>query len=310
VAAASPGGEIGADTPFNLPDFLYHVGPLAGQIPTNVQIKQVIDQWTQNTRIVETVEAMLASAGYVNQGSREFPDWVQVSTSGGSTVWLTSLPQIPMGDGDIIGDFEQSTVQGLPTLLPGVTPRSEEGVFLSEDWWENQLPTQQQNGGATVFSEEIFVDPPPVIPSPPADTISKVTIGGLGETIIQNVGDYIVAHIFGDPELGHGGGWIDAAVNLGAGWLGWDGGNDPTTQWTGQTGNGNGGTDVAVTQQPGCKPVTKICARLVNGQWVRYYPRHRRRKRLATASEIADLSSLKAVLTGKQLEVWIARRST
>jgi len=99
-------------------------------------------------------------------------------------------------------------------------------------------------------------------------------------------------------------------VGYGATLLGW-GGNQGTSNLPVETGGGGGGgvIDTGGGQMPanGCQP-KKICARLVNGRWVYYYPKHRRRKRLATASEIGDLASLKAVLTGKQLETWIARR--
>jgi len=145
----------------NLPDFMFVVGPLAGMIPTNVQIKRVLDDWTLNSRIIETVEAYLRSNGYMNQGSREAPDWVKVSS--GATVWIDTGAILSVGVDVFSADLVQSAREEIPTILPGVTPRSEEGVFLSEDWWEDQIPTvftttTNANGGDIVG--ESIVDVP------------------------------------------------------------------------------------------------------------------------------------------------------
>lgn len=54
----------------------------------------------------------------------------------------------------------------------------------------------------------------------------------------------------------------------------------------------------------------QYCLKMVNGNWKWVKKTKRRRKRLATATDIKDLSSLKGVLgNGKAFEIWIATHS-
>ena len=63
---------------------------------------------------------------------------------------------------------------------------------------------------------------------------------------------------------------------------------------------------VQVTQQA----PTHQCYKLVNGQWVPVKKYRKRRKRLATATDISDLAKLKGVLgQGKAMSEWIATHS-
>ncbi len=70
---------------------------------------------------------------------------------------------------------------------------------------------------------------------------------------------------------------------------------------------------VVVTPQPGSPPamvnpaIKQYCYKLVDGQWKLVKMRRRRRKQLATKSDLQDLAALKGILgLGKAFEVWIA----
>lgn len=81
-------------------------------------------------------------------------------------------------------------------------------------------------------------------------------------------------------------------------------------------GNGNGGNGVATLAGGSCGPrkrTTEICVVTDNltGTVIstREVKHRRRRKRLATKSDIADLAALKSILGGgKALDAWIATR--
>lgn len=155
---------------------------------------------------------------------------------------------------------------------------------------------QQRSPPVQVVSNPVLPRPP-VIPSPP------ITVGGLDRT----------STIFGESEMG-----LDLGALLGAGITAY--GNIATAKAlpvsymnTFQPQAFNPFSDVPLTSafETGGVPSVAQVGGIPKGYKINcdgklVKCRKRRRRRLATASDIKDLASLSSVTTGKQKETWIA----
>jgi hypothetical protein len=223
--------------------------------------------------------------------------------SGGSGVKVTTVqidrrdrPVFPVGIPEPPEDIGLLTIPSFPTV--GEFPRTDQAWRIFGEISGGQTPPAQRRLPVVAAPAQIL----PQVRSSPIPTLG-VGLPTINQEVfimpdVTDLQAWMRGVIPGDGDLG----------NLGAGVLGMFGGSQTTTGVpTVQTVATSPGINSPVAP-PACMDTRKqYCLKFSNGAWKWVKKTRRRRKRLATNTDIKDLSSLKGVLGGgKSLDLWIA----
>lgn len=227
-----------------------------------------------------------SSFGFGTEGN--FPIWIP-------PVWLID---ISLGDGWFDDSGGQFSLPGVPPMGQPTTPGEAPAFPIEVDLRDE--PTTQQGGVMQVAVDWFDYWANEGLRLPPIETVGVAAPAQLVEGSGDDMGWFEDLYDVVDESLG---GVLPGGVPLGG---------SVALPLTSPSPGGLPATYPTVTQLPGTAPVVssgRMCFKMVNGVWKWVPTRRRRRKRLATPSDIKDLAALKGVLGPKNLATWIATHS-